>query len=109
MSIDRRLHRLESDIPSEGARIVYVATERDAERLYKEARAAGAVRPLFIVTSPDQLPPVIDGGTIAAKFRLVAEKGSRIHDSDARRSPMPGGTVWSPARETEEPNWIWIR
>ena len=105
MSVDSRLHRLESGIPSEGARIAYVATEQDAERLYKEARAAGTVRPLLIVTSPDQSPAVIDGGTVADMFRLVAEKGSRIYD-DGPRSRSGGGTIWSPAKETEEPNWI---
>ena len=80
MSIDRRLSRLETSIPSEGARIAFVATAREAETLRATAIANGATPPLCIIATPDQSPAIIDGGTIADMMRNVAENGRRVQD-----------------------------
>ena len=98
MSIDRRLHRLESGGPFEGARIAFVASAREAENLYVAAIQAGAIPPLCIITKQDQSPAVVDGGTIADVMRSVAANGWRVQDrseeSTQWRTSNPDWTVW---------------
>lgn len=86
-----RLRRIFGD--DGDARIAYVATPEEAERLHDIATLAG--RSFLYIVDPRQTGSIADGGTIKDMMARVAMHGASIHDVP-RSDQIDPSYVWRP-------------